>query len=153
MTLPARIPFTKEAYEKLQSDLDRLTKYREEVVVRLTTAREMGDLSENGAYRYAKMELGDISRQMRQLKYQLRFGFVPPKSTSGIIGFGNTVTLEGKDKSLSFMLVSKHESNPEEHKLSTESPIGKAILGKKAGDEIVVMLPAGEIKYKITKVV
>lgn len=149
---PARIPFTKEAYEKLQSEFDRLSRLREEVVVRLTTAREMGDLSENGAYHAAKMELGSIGRQLRQLKFQLRFGFVPAKNTGGTIGFGSTVTIENKDKTMTFMLVSKHESDPKQNKLSTESPIGNAVLGKKVGDEILVPLPTGEIRYKIVKV-
>ncbi len=152
MKLPPRIPFTKQAYEKLQSELERLTKYREEVVVRLTTAREMGDLSENGAYRYAKMELGDVSRQMRQLKYQLRFGYVPTIQSNGVIGFGNTITIKNEDKVMTFMVVSKHESDPKQNKLSTESPIGAAVLGKKIGDRVLVNTPKGDITFDITKV-
>lgn len=149
---PPKIPFTQAAYAKLQSELDRLTQYREEVITRLTTAREMGDLSENGAYRYAKMELGDTNRQMRQLKYQLRFGYVPGKPTGGTVSFGSNVTLENEEKHLSFMLVSKHESDPRKNKLSTESPVGQAVQGKKVGDEVIVKMPFGETKYRITKI-
>ncbi len=148
------IPFTKEAYEKLKAEQHRLTKLREEVVIRLTTAREMGDLSENGAYRYAKQELGDIGRQMRHINYQLKFGHVVTKTSSdGVINFGSTVTIENQDRSITFMLVSEFESNPTENKLSTSSPIGMAVVGKKIGDVVTILLPAGEVQYTITKIV
>ena len=147
------IPFTKEAYEKLKAEHYRLTKLREEVVIRLTTAREMGDLSENGAYRYAKQELGDIGRQLRQINYQLKFGHVVTKtSTDGVIDFGSLVTIENTNRSLTFMLVSEFESNPAENKLSTDSPIGRAVLGKKVGDTVIIKLPNGEITYTIRTV-
>ena len=112
----------------------------------------MGDLSENGAYRYAKQELGDVSRQIRNLKYKIMFGFVQTKHTGSTIGFGNTITIESNGKSLTFMLVSKHESDPAQQKLSTESPVGHAVLGKKVGDIVTVTLPRSTVMYTITKV-
>ncbi|MEP7167131.1 MAG: transcription elongation factor GreA [Candidatus Woesebacteria bacterium] len=146
------IPFTQGAYKKLQQELDRLTKLRAEVVIRLTTAREMGDLSENGAYKYAKQELGDIGRQLRQVNYQLKFGHVVTRASSNSIDFGSTVTIKNESRELTFMLVSQFESNPAENKLSTDSPIGSAVVGKKVGDTVTITLPAGETEYTITKV-
>ena len=73
------IPFTLEAYQQLQADFDRLSQDRKDVMVRLQTAREMGDLSENGAYIYAKFELGSINRQLAQLRHLLKNGKVVEK--------------------------------------------------------------------------
>jgi transcription elongation factor GreA len=157
MTTPSpkvhSIPYTKDAYEKLTRDLHALKKRREEVVIRLTAAREQGDLSENGAYKYAKQELGDIGRQMRHLKYQLLFGYIAPATTGGSIGFGNTVTIRNDEREITFMLVSQFEADPAQKKLSTDSPIGAAVVGKKVGEKITVILPNGEVRYTITKIV
>lgn len=152
--LPPPIPFTSEAYQKLKEDLSRLEKLREEVVVRLTAAREMGDLSENGAYKYAKQELGTIGRQVRELRYKLKFGHVvTSKRTDGTIDFGSTVTITNPSRTITFLLVSEYESNPSEQKLSTKSPIGAAVIGKKVGDVVTIALPTGTTTYTITKVV
>lgn len=153
INMHAKIPFTKEAYEKLKSECLRLKKLREEVIVRLQAARELGDLSENGAYKYAKFELGNIGRQLRQINYQLTNGEVREKDSSdGVIRFGNLVTVKNDEKSLTFILVSEYEANPQEAKLSLNSPIGQAVLGKKAGDTVVVTLPAGQTQYRIVEV-
>lgn len=150
---PQIIPFTAEAYQQLKDELARITKLREEVLQRLQVAREQGDLSENGAYKYAKMELGNIARETRRLKYLLSFGKVQQvQKDTGIINFGNTVTIQNQEKELTFMLVSKHESNPAENKLSTDSPIGQAVQGKKVGDVVTVHLPKGKIQYTIMNV-
>ena len=149
----AKIPFTKEAYERLKSERLRLKKLREEVIVRLQAARELGDLSENGAYKYAKFELGNIGRQLREINFQLTYGEVKEKGNKdGVIGFGNLVTVKNDEKSLTFLLVSEYEANPQEAKLSLSSPIGQAVVGKKAGDTIAVTLPAGQTIYTIVGV-
>ncbi len=155
-TIPNKIPsipFTKDAYEKIGQELKRLTKLREEVVIRLSVAREMGDLSENGAYRYAKQELGDISRQLRDIHYKLRFGHVVQRQDNkDTIGFGSTITLKNDTRTLTFLLVSEYESNPKENKLSMSSPIGKAVFGKKVGDIVEVALPSSTVTYTISDV-
>lgn len=151
-TPPPRIPFTQEAFDKMHAEVDRLVQYREEVVVRLQAAREQGDLSENGAYKYAKMELGNIGRQLRDLKYKLTFGYVPVKATTGAIDFGTTVTIQDDQRTMTFMLVSQHESDPTKNKLSTTSPIGQAVKGKKVGDVVEVQAPAGVVRWEIVKV-
>lgn len=149
---PNPIPFTKQAYEKMQADFDRLTAERVEVVKRLQTAREMGDLSENGAYKYAKFELGSIGRQLRDLNYKLRYGVVTETKKSEEIVFGSRVVLDDGKRQLKFMLVSEHESDPMKQKLSMNSPLGRAVMGKKVGDKVIVAAPAGQIIYTIVEV-
>lgn len=149
---PPTIPFTQEGYAKLEQDLADYTKRREEVIVRLQTAREMGDLSENGAYKAAKFELGGIDRELRRLKYLLQYGQVQTVPKSDTINFGHTVTLKNKEHEITFMLVGTHESNPQEKKLSTHSPFGQAVLGKKTGDTITIEAPSGKLTYTITSV-
>ncbi len=144
------IKFTTEGYEEMEKRNEKLLKERTEVIVRLQTAREMGDLSENGAYKAARFELGSIDRELRKLSYLLRSADVIKKtSKSGIIEFGSKVKLKNNEKLLEFMLVEDKESNPSKQKLSIQSPIGKAILGKKAGDTVKVSAPAGTIIYTI----
>lgn len=147
------IPFTAEAYQKLRADFERLSTERKAVMVRLQTAREMGDLSENGAYIYAKMELGTISRQLAQLKHLLHYGKVIQKQTTqGVVQFGSTVTLQHGSRKVVYMLVSMYESNLTEHKLSMDSPLGQAMLGRNIGDEVIVKTPTAEVTYTILEI-
>ncbi len=150
---PAKIPFTPEAYQELEQELQRLQTERVAVLGRLQEAREMGDLSENGAYKYAKLELGTIGRRLRELRHLLSIG-APTlvANQSATIGFGSTVTIKNPARELTFLLVSQYESNPAEQKLSTTSPIGAAVLGKKVGDHITVETPNGPADYQITHV-
>jgi transcription elongation factor GreA len=146
------IQVTKEYFEKSQLDLERLSKYREEVLVRLQAAREKGDLSENGAYTAARFELSDTDRQLKRLRFLLRFGKAVEVTNTGKVSFGNQVTVGMGSKELTFTLVSKHESDPEKRKLSVNSPLGSALMGKKVGEKVTVKAPAGEITYMIVKI-
>lgn len=151
------IPFTSAKYKEMQQKVVELTQLREEVMKRLITAREMGDLSENGAYQYAKFELGDIGRQLRRFKSLLAKGFQAPKNVGlkGVIDFGSTVTVEKinqSKKQLTFMIVSEHESDPSKGTLAYSSPMGKALLRKKVGDSVTVKTPVGETEYVIINI-
>lgn len=145
------IPFTKDAFEKLETEYQRLQKERIEIMERLKIAREMGDLSENGAYKYAKFELGNVSRELRRIKHLLDNGFINNTHSTGsnTIEFGTTVTLTQDSNTLTFLLVSAHESDLTQNKLSLESPLGKALIGKTVGDRIFVQAPAGTLEYTI----
>ncbi len=150
---PPAIPFTPAAYEQMQQEVAHLTQQRKEVLVRLQAAREMGDLSENGAYTYAKMELGNISRRLRQLHQLIRDGYVATKPTSTTtVQFGSTVTLLRGKQEIIYTLVSIHESNLTERKISTDSPLGAAIMGKQVGDQVEVTAPAGTMTYQIINI-
>lgn len=156
------IPFTSQKYLEMQQKVAELTQLREEVMKRLVTAREMGDLSENGAYKYAKFELADIGRQLRRFQSLLAKGFPAPKNAGkkGTIDFGSTVTVEKMPTNVTdakkniriqktFMIVSEHESNPSEGKVAYTSPIGKALIRKKIGDTVTVTTPTGESQFII----
>ncbi|PIY80440.1 MAG: transcription elongation factor GreA [Candidatus Pacebacteria bacterium CG_4_10_14_0_8_um_filter_42_14] len=146
------IPFTKKAYDKLLSDRSRLRKVRVEVMKRLKVAREMGDLSENGAYTYAKFELGSIGRQLRRINQLLDDAFVVEERVHVIVEFGSSVTLAGPRGTKTYLMVSEHESDLQANKLAMTSPIGSAIMEKRVGDKVSVVTPRGEVKYKITAI-
>jgi transcription elongation factor GreA len=147
------IPFTADAYAQNESEFARLTQLRKEVMERLIVAREMGDLSENGAYTAAKFELGNIGRQLRYLKHVLMYGYVAQTTTAtDVADFGKTITLKNDSEEFTFMLVSEHESNLAENKLSLKSPIGQAAKGKKVGDRVEVTTPKGTVNYTLIKI-
>jgi transcription elongation factor GreA len=154
--IPAPIPLTQAELDKKKAELKKLLVTQEEVIKRLQIAREMGDLSENGAYHAAKHELGNTRRQLGSVKHIIKYGFVPSvnttKSSTEVVAFGRTITLDNNGKEMTFMLVSQYESNPMEKKLSMESPIGKAILGKKIGQEVEVNTPRGKTTYTIKEI-
>lgn len=149
---PQPIPFTREAFKKLQKKFDQLTSGRQDILTRLQSAREMGDLSENGAYQYAKFELRNTDRELRRLTHLLRYGVVIESKKDGTVDFGCQVTLQSSNGQRTFTLVSGHESDPVTQKLSFNSPIGQAVMGKKVGDKVVVTAPAGKITYTIVAV-
>lgn len=146
------IPFTAGTYHQLEADLERLLKTEKEVIVRLQEAREQGDLSENGAYHYAKFELGATRRQLREVKYLLSNGQISQAVKSGTVGFGSKVTLKDGDTEVTYLLVSKHESNLIEKKLSLESPLGQALIGRKIGDKVKFETPKGIKTYIVLKI-
>jgi transcription elongation factor GreA len=143
------IPLTQEELDKKKKELAHLLKTQEEILVRLADAREMGDLSENGAYSAAKHELGTTRRQLKNVNHILKYGYVPQKTTQQTAHFGSLVTIKNDRTEMTFTLVSQYESNLQEKKLSLESPIGKAVSGKKVGEQIAVITPSGSIEYTI----
>jgi transcription elongation factor GreA len=151
------IPFTSEKYREMQQKVSKLEQEREQVMERLIEARAMGDLSENGAYKYAKFELGNINRELKRYKNLLAKGFPAPKHTGAkdTVDFGSLVMVEKLDGSKNqreFTIVSGHESDPSKGKLSYSSPIGKALMRRKTGDKVIVDTPAGEVRYMIINV-
>lgn len=146
------IPFTPTAYAQLQTERANLVTERKAVIIRLQTAREMGDLSENGAYQYAKKELGDIGRKLRKLNYLLAEG-EPIKPTSHtIVEFGASVDLAGPSGTKTYQIVSEYESNPVERKLAMTSPIGAALMGKSVGDVVKVETPNGTVRFTVAAI-
>ena len=150
--IPDPIPLTQEEFDKRKAEKKKLLLTQDEVIKRLQVAREMGDLSENGAYHAAKHELGNTRRQLGSINHILKYAYIPRITGSQKIGFGSKVILSNDKKDLEFTLVSQYESNPLQKKMSMESPIGKAIIGKTVNDKICVSTPNGEIEYSIKKV-
>ena len=144
---PNNIIFTKSGYNSLQPKIDELFKKRERVLIELQRAREQGDLSENGAYKAARFELGDTDRAIRQLQHQIKYGKAAQPPVNGIIGVGSTVQLMRADgKEFSYTIVGTYEADPMNGKISIESPMGKTLIGKKVNEVIEVNGQA----YKVT---
>lgn len=144
-----RFPFTQEAFEQMKADVVRLETEREAVMGRIKIAREMGDLSENGAYKYGKFELGNIRRELGRLTRLIERAKVVKYSGSGIVEFGARVTISDGQQESTYLIVGPHESDPSKGKLSMESPLGVALLGKRTGDTAVFTVPAGTKIYSI----
>ncbi len=152
MKKPIDIQFTKEGYEKLQLEYEALVQKRPGVLSRMVAAREQGDLSENAGYHAAKGELGWIDRRMRELKILMRFGEVVVSSQTSLVSFGSTVTVAIDGDRQDFIIVGKLEADPVNGKLSDVSPIGSALLGKKAGDVVEIDVPDGKVTYTIESI-
>ena len=147
----ANIFFTKEGLEKVKKEHKELTEKRKGAVETLKRAREMGDLSENGLYKAAKFELGNIDRTLRQLSHYINKGVLAAKPT-GIIGIGSEVTLTEEGKKKEFFIVGDIEANPSKNKISSNSPLGKALMNRKIGETVGVETPGGKKSYKIISI-
>ncbi len=148
---------TKEGYDKLiREQEDLINNKRKEIAERLKDAKDnAGDLSENTEYEYAKNEQAFIEGRIEQINEILNnHVIINGNDKKGIVDIGSTVELKDleNNKKRKYLLVSSVESDPENHKISDESPMGRAILGKKSGDEIEVKTPQSKLKLKIVKV-
>ena len=138
---------TQEAYDRLKSELDRLTgPGRVEIAKKIELAREEGDLRENGGYHAAKEEQGKIEARINQIQHILASARVgEPPRTEGVVGPGMTVTIrfERDDEEVTFLLASREESGAPIDVYSPKSPLGSAISGKKVGEKATFTLPNG----------
>ena len=149
---------TPEGLEKLKEEIDHLsTAKRREVAERIKEAREFGDISENAEYDDAKNEQALLEQRIAQLEERLRSATVIDAgdlSTEAVM-IGSVVHVKDQktDVSQKFQIVGSTEADPLEHKLSNESPIGKALIGRKRNDIVEVEVPRGpKKKLKITKI-
>lgn len=149
---------TPEGLEKLKEEIEYLTTAkRREVAERIKEAREFGDISENAEYDDAKNEQALLEQRIAQLEERLRRATVIDEKDvdTDEVGFGSVVHVKDQKSgdSQKFQIVGSTEANPAEHKLSNESPIGKALLGHKRNDIVTVETPRGpKKKLKITKI-
>lgn len=139
-------------YAKLKAEYEDLAKGRPEAVIKLTTMREMGDLSENAGYHAAKERLNFIDRRMRELKILLRFSEVIEATDTDSVGFGSTVVLDDGEYKREFTIVGGLEADPLKSLLSPGSPIGAAIMGKKVGDKVLINVPDGQVTFTIVEI-
>ena len=149
---------TPEGLEKLKGEIEYLTTdKRREVAARIKEAREFGDISENAEYDDAKNEQALLEQRISQLEERLRRAEVIDEKdlTNEVVSVGTTVHVKDQksDKSVKYHIVGSAEANIAENKLSNESPVGKALLGKKRNDLVSVPVPRGPArKLKITKI-
>ncbi|MGE5042324.1 MAG: transcription elongation factor GreA [Candidatus Levyibacteriota bacterium] len=147
-----RIPFTKEGIEKVKRNLTRLQNDRPAAVKELARARELGDLSENGLYTAAKARLSSIDNQIFRLEMTMKFADVMESGNSNEISIGSKVTVHNGREELVYEIVGDTEANPKLRKITQNSPIGTALLGKKIGETATVELPAGKTELVIKKI-
>jgi transcription elongation factor GreA len=149
---------TPQGLEDLKEKIEYLsTQRRREVAERIKEAREFGDIAENSEYDDAKNEQAMLERQIAELEDKLRGAQVIDEKavTNEVVAVGVTVHVKDQktDKSVKYKIVGSAEANPAENKLSNESPVGKALIGKKRGELVSVPVPRGPArKLKITKI-
>lgn len=150
-----KIYLTKEGLEALRKEYDELVKTkRPDVLTRVSSARNMGDLSENAEYVAAREELSFIDGRIDELEELLKQATVirETKSANHAVKLGSTVTLHLNGKKEIFTVVGEWEADPKEKKISHESPLGKGLLGKRVGEKVEVEAPAGKLLYTIVEV-
>jgi transcription elongation factor GreA len=146
--MPKDVILTPEGLEKLKAELEELTtSKRREVAERIKDAREYGDISENSEYDDAKNEQAMLEGRIAAIEEQLRSATVVDASelSTDVVQVGSLVKVKDDEsgKSVTYTIVGSAEANPAERKLSNESPVGRALLGRKAKDTVSVQLPNG----------
>jgi transcription elongation factor GreA len=144
--------FTKLGFENLKKELEKEIAKRPLAVESLKRGREMGDLSENGLYKAAKMELGNIDRQIRHLRNLVHYGRTSEPKGNNAVQLGHTVTVETESEKKKFQIVGEWEANPKEHRISLKSPIGHNLMGRKIGETVAIKTPNGFLNYKILSI-
>jgi transcription elongation factor GreA len=142
--------------EKLEKELEYLKSIkRREVAARIKTAISFGDISENSEYEDAKNEQAFIEGRIITLEKMLRnVRLIEDTDSSDTVNIGSTVILKDLefDEDFQYTIVGSAEANPADNKISNESPVGKAILGKAINDVVEVSVPAGVLKYKVLSI-
>lgn len=148
---------TKEGYENLLKELDDLVKNkRKEIAARLKEAKDFGELSENPEYDYAKNEQAFVEGRIEQINEILQnYVILDENNSRDRIAIGSTVVIRDPEekKNRKYKIVSSVESNPEENKISDESPMGMALLGKKIGEEVAFKVLNKARKLKIIDII
>jgi transcription elongation factor GreA len=126
---------------------------RPEIAQRIHDAKEHGDLSENAEYEDAKNEQAFVEGRIQTLEALIKNATLIDEHTSNDhVQIGSTVKVSGPDGSQSFTIVGSTEAKPAEGRISNESPVGRALLGKKKGENVTVSVPAGDLDYKIVSI-
>ncbi|MBO1308698.1 transcription elongation factor GreA [Enterococcus sp. 669A] len=150
-------PMTHEGKEKLEQELEELkTVKRGEIIERIKIARSFGDLSENSEYESAKDEQAFVEGRISTLENMIRFAEIIDNDNvnSGEISIGKTFTFveQPNGDEEEYTIVGKAEADPFSGKISNDSPIAQAVIGKKVGDVVAIATPGGDMQVKITKV-
>jgi transcription elongation factor GreA len=147
---------TLDGKERLKEELENLKgPVRQEIAERLRSAIQMGDLSENADYHAAKESQAFLEGRIQELEHLLQNSVLIDETLENreIVGLGAQVTLqEGEEPPETYQLVGAQEADPRHGRISNESPFGRAILGKRVGDEVEVKTPAGKVQLKILKI-
>ena len=155
MASAEKVPMLAEGHRKLSDQVKQLKLERPEIVQAIEDARAHGDLSENAEYHAAKERQGQIEATIADIEDQLsRAIVIDPTTLSGNkVVFGATVTLSDEDKKkVRYQLVGQVEADARDGRISFNSPLGRALIGRQVGDEVEVSTPSGDRYYQIKKV-
>jgi transcription elongation factor GreA len=150
-----KVPMLAEGHRKLSDELKRLKAERPEIVEAIEAARAHGDLSENAEYHAAKERQGQIEANIVDIEDRLsRAMVIAPTTLSGDkVVFGTTVTLrEEDDNKVKYQLVGQTEADARDGRISYNSPLGRALIGRQVGEEVEVSTPSGDRYYAIKKI-
>lgn len=150
----AKTYLTEDGFKKLKDELEYLkTTKRQEIARRIHEAKELGDLSENAEYSAAKEAKAESEIRINEIEKILKESSIieEPKKI-GVVQIGSTIEVENGGANRIYTIVGRNESDPVSGKISNESPLGAAFLGKKTGDKVNVQTPKGAIVYKIKKI-
>jgi len=145
---------SREGEAALRAELDQLVSVRRaEVAARIHDAKEHGDLSENAEYEEAKNEQAFVEGRIQTLEGMLKTAVIIENSGTEHVALGSVVKVESNDGTETFTIVGSAEARPAEGRISNESPVGRALLGRKAGETVTVKLPNGsEFTYTISSI-
>jgi transcription elongation factor GreA len=139
----SKIPFTREGYQKLLDDRKKFFAARPEAVKNLSESRAMGDLSENGYYKASRQQLSFLDSRIRRVERLIKLAKIITPTR---------VKLSDGTREFEYEIVGGYESDPVKHTISQQSPLGRAIMGKKAGDVVEVITPKGIKKYTLLSI-
>ncbi len=145
---------SRDGLEKLRGELEEMLNVRRpEIAQRIHDAKEHGDLSENAEYEDAKNEQAFVEGRIQTLESMIKNAtLIDEHTSSDHVQIGSTVKVDGDDGPETFQIVGSAEAKPAAGKISNESPVGRALLGKKKGEKVVVKVPAGDFAYTIIEI-
>ncbi len=146
---------TATGLEELKNELEELkTTGRDDIAEKIRIARSYGDLSENSEYDEAKSEQAKIEARINELEYQIQNAVILDVTDKNAVNLGSTVTIKNADNGdlSTYKIVGFAQSNPAEGLISDESPVGKALIGSKKGEKVVVEAPIGELRFEIIEI-
>ncbi|WP_174274725.1 transcription elongation factor GreA [Sphingomonas bacterium] len=155
MAIDEKQPMLVEGYDMLNADLARLKTERPQIIDAIEEARAHGDLSENAEYHAAKERQGQVEAMIADIEDRLsRAQIIDPKTLSGDkVVFGATVTLLDEDeKPVKYQLVGQTEADAKSGRISYNSPLGRALIGRRVDDEVEVTVPSGDRYYVVEKI-
>lgn len=142
---------TNDGKRELEAELSELVGRRSEIASKIANARDYGDISENAEYDAAKELQGQVESRIGEIEDILRNMVLIKASTSNKVEIGSQVELKTNGNTVSYTLVGPVEADPLEGRISNESPIGLALLGKKVGELVTIQTPKGATEYQVVK--
>ncbi len=140
---------TESGQRELERELEELKSQRGEIADKIAAARDFGDLSENAEYDAAREAQGLLETRITEIETILQNASIIQTGSSSTVTLGSTVELEANGKAVVYTVVGPVEADPLEGKVSNESPIGQALMGKAVGDTVTISTPKGELVYTV----